>query len=469
MKAVILAGGSGTRLWPLSRRCFPKQFLKIGDDETLLQKTAGRLLSRVSPEDLVVITNEEYRFHVRAQLEHLYREPEDGHIICEPVGRNTAPAIALTIKYFMERCGADPNEVILISPSDHIITPEEKFARYLEAAEEVARTGHIVTFGVHPYRPETGYGYIQRGEPAPAEPTADGIQAYRVKRFVEKPDLELAKKYLLSGDYYWNSGMFAFTIGTMLDELKAHAPDIFEKMNVGFEEMLENFHRMPNISIDYAVMEKSKHVMVLPMDITWSDVGSWDSVHEILDKDENSNVKIGDVLDIDTKNSLIIGNRRLITTVGLEDVVVVETEDAVLVSRRGDAQRVKEVVGELRKYGKKQTEEHLTIYRPWGSYTVLEEGRRYKIKRIVVKPGARLSLQLHHHRSEHWVVITGTAKITIGDKVFFLHENESAYVPKSTPHRLENPGRVVLEIIEVQNGEYVGEDDIKRLDDEYGR
>ncbi|HHD11945.1 MAG TPA: cupin domain-containing protein, partial [Deltaproteobacteria bacterium] len=236
-----------------------------------------------------------------------------------------------------------------------------------------------------------------------------------------------------------------------------------------FEEMLENFHRMPNISIDYAVMEKSKHVMVLPMDITWSDVGSWDSVHEILDKDENSNVKIGDVLDIDTKNSLIIGNRRLITTVGLEDVVVVETEDAVLVSRRGDAQRVKEVVGELRKCGKKQTEEHLTIYRPWGSYTVLEEGRRYKIKRIVVKPGARLSLQLHHHRSEHWVVITGTAKITIGDRVFFLHENESAYVPKSTPHRLENPGRVVLEIIEVQNGEYVGEDDIKRLDDEYGR
>ncbi len=469
MKAVILAGGSGTRLWPLSRRCFPKQFLRIGDDETLLQKTARRLLSRVSPDELVVITNREYRFHVRAQLEHLYREPEEGHIICEPVGRNTAPAIALAIKYFLERCGAEEDDVILVSPSDHIITPEDRFLEYLDVAEKVARTGHIVTFGIHPYKPETGYGYIQReAEPTSVEPTTD-IKAYSVKRFVEKPDPELAQKYLLGGDYYWNSGMFAFTAGTMLEELKTHAPDVFKKMEVSFDEMLENFHTMPNISIDYAVMERSKRAMLLPMDITWSDVGSWDSVHEILEKDENNNVKIGHVLDVDTKNCLIIGNRRLVTTVGLEDVVVVETDDAILVSKREDTQRIKHVVGELKRHGKKEAEEHLTIYRPWGNYTVLEEGDRYKIKRIVVKPGAKLSLQLHHHRSEHWVVVRGTANITIGDRELFLHENESAYVPKTTPHRLENPGKVALEIIEVQNGEYVGEDDIKRLDDAYDR
>ena len=469
MKVAILAGGSGTRLWPLSRRCFPKQFLRIGDDETLLQKTARRLLSRVAPGELVVITNEEYRFHVRAQLEHLCGEHQEAHIICEPVGRNTAPAIALAIKYFTEVCGVDEDEVIFVSPSDHIITPEDRFTRYLDLAERVARDGYIVTFGVHPCRPETGYGYIQREkEPLKINP-ADDIHAYRVKRFVEKPSLELAQKYLLSGDYYWNSGMFAFTTATMLEELKIHAPEVFCNMETSFQQMLENFHTMPNISIDYAVMERSARVMVLPMDITWSDVGSWDSVHEILEKDENHNVKIGHVLDIDTKGSLIIGNRRLVTTVGLEDVVVVETDDAVLVSKREDTQRIKHVVGELRRYGKKEAEEHLTIYRPWGSYTVLEEGRRYKIKRIVVKPGGRLSLQLHHHRSEHWVVIQGTAKITIGEREFFLHENESAYVPKSTPHRLENPGKVALEIIEVQNGEYVGEDDIKRLDDAYGR
>lgn len=478
MKCVILAGGNGTRLWPLSRKSFPKQFLSIGDKETLFQKTVRRLLNYVDPEDLIIITNNNYRFHVKNQLNEIYRrlsidvEKLKDNIILEPVGRNTAPAIALAVKYIMDRLGSSEDEIIFVSPSDHIIAPEDKFTEYLKKAELLAKEGHIVTFGIHPYRPETGYGYIKRGESinkakdGSAEGNADErADAYRVERFVEKPDLETAKEYLLSGEYYWNSGMFAFSVRTIMEEFERHAPEIFARLNGSYEDILCNFNEMPNISIDYAVMEKSDRAVVLPMDITWSDIGSWDSVYEILDKDHNLNVKIGEVLDIDTKNSLIIGNRRLIATVGLEDMIVIETDDAILIAKKGQAQKVKDIVTQLKKHGKKEIDEHVTTYRPWGNYTVLEEGERYKIKRIVVYPGERLSLQMHHHRSEHWVVIKGTAKVTIDGKEMFVHENESVYVPKSTLHRLENPGKVPLEMIEVQIGEYVGEDDIKRFDD----
>jgi mannose-1-phosphate guanylyltransferase/mannose-6-phosphate isomerase len=290
-----------------------------------------------------------------------------------------------------------------------------------------------------------------------------------VERFTEKPDMETAMRYINEGDYYWNSGMFAFCIGMMMEEFGKHAPEIREMLDKNFDEMLSNFKQMPDISIDYAVAEKSEKVVTIPMDIYWNDIGSWDSLYDILDKDEKGNVKKGDVLAIDTKNSMIIGNKRHISTIGLDNCLVVETDDAILIAKKGDSQKVKDIVNSLKNMGRIETEEHVTTYRPWGSYTVLEEGPRYKIKRIVVKPEERLSLQMHYHRSEHWVVVKGTAKVTIGDREIFIHENESAYVPKSTIHRLENPGKVSLEIIEVQNGEYVGEDDIVRVDDYYGR
>ncbi len=464
MKSIVLAGGSGTRLWPVSRKGFPKQFMKINGDRSLLCQSIERLMKICNMEDLYIVTNESYKFHVKEELRNISKDIED-NMILEPVGRNTAPAIALTIKYCLDKLGCGYDEVIFVTPSDHIIKPIDKFTEHVKMAEAIAKEGYIVTFGITPDRPETGYGYIKKGGLLKGRKTG----GYRIDRFVEKPDFETAQKYLDSKDYFWNSGMFAFTIKDMLEELKNHAPEIYEKLDGSFEEVVQNFGNMPDISIDYAVMEKSDKSVVLPLDITWSDVGSWDSLFNILDADANRNVKVGNVIDVDTKNTLVIGNRRLISTIGLEDIIVVETDDAILIAKRGHTQKVKDIVNRLKKENRKEAVEHITIYRPWGSYTVLEEGPRYKIKRIVVKPGERLSLQMHHHRSEHWIVIKGTARVTTGKEEKFVHENESIYVPKSTPHRLENPGRIGLELIEVQNGEYVEEDDILRFDDTYGR
>jgi mannose-1-phosphate guanylyltransferase/mannose-6-phosphate isomerase len=464
MKAVILAGGSGTRLWPISRKGFPKQFMKVNGDKSLLCLSIERVLRVCNPEDLHIITNESYKFHVKEELRNV-SELLENNMILEPVGRNTAPAIALIIKYCVDKLGCGHDEVIFIAPSDHIIKPIDKFVEYVKKSEAIAKEGYIVTFGVKPDKPETGYGYIKKGELL-SEKSGTG---YKVSKFVEKPDLETALKYVESREYFWNSGMFAFTIRDMLEELRKHSPEIYNRLDRSFDDVVKDFGNMPDISIDYAVMEKSDKSVVMPVDISWSDVGSWDSFFEILENDENSNVKIGDVIAIDTKNTLVIGNKRLISTIGLENLIVVETDDAILVAQRGQTQKVKDVVRKLNKEDRKEAIEHTTIYRPWGSYTVLEEGPRYKIKRIVVKPGQRLSLQMHHHRSEHWVVIKGTAKVTTGEEEKFVHENESIYVPKSTPHRLENPGRIGLELIEVQNGEYVEEDDILRFDDIYGR
>jgi mannose-1-phosphate guanylyltransferase/mannose-6-phosphate isomerase len=479
MKAIILAGGSGTRLWPLSRRNYPKQFLKLNGDRSLLQQTIERLLNVVSPEDIVVLTNNDYKFHVLSDLNSLSMALPASNIILEPSSRNTAPAIALGTKYCIEKLGCSMDEVVFVCPSDHIIKPADKFAGYMTIAEEIAKNGYIVTFGIKPTRPETGYGYIKVRSHPPISPlTKGGIEEgsevrsqkfLEVERFVEKPDVETAKYYLKGGNYYWNSGMFAFSIGTIIEEFQRHAPGIMEIMDMNFEDMASNFPTMPDISIDYAVAEKSENVVTLPLDLYWNDIGSWDSLYDVLDKDENGNVKKGDVLTIDTKGTLILGNKRQISTIGLEDCMIVETDDAILVAKRGEAQMVKDIVNKLKGDSRAEIEEHITTYRPWGSYTVLEEGPRYKIKRIVVKPEEKLSLQMHYHRSEHWVVVKGTAKVKIGDKEIFIHENESAYVPKSTLHRLENPGKVSLEIIEVQNGEYVGEDDIVRIEDHYGR
>ena len=463
MKAVILAGGSGTRLWPLSRYGLPKQFIKLNGGKSLLCQTVERLAAVVPLHDIYVITNEDYRFHVQADLRSVSPTIEN-NVILEPVGRNTAPAIALVMKYCQEKLKSPKDEVIFICPSDHIIEPVEKFARYARQAETAAKAGSIVTFGIKPSRPETGYGYIKKG----GKPSADG-GVFKVEKFAEKPDAKTAEKYLADGNYYWNSGMFAFTIGTMLAEFKAHAAEISRKMPQTFAKMVADFKNMPSISIDYAVMEKSRKAAVLPIDILWSDVGSWDSLHEVIEPDGDGNVKVGDVLALDTKKTIIMGEKRLISTIGLKDLIIIDTTDALLIARRGQAQRVKEVVDILKERKRKEVVEHMTTYRPWGSYTILEEGPRYKIKRIVVKPGHKLSHQLHYHRSEHWIIVKGTAKVTLNGKASLVHENESTYVPKSTEHRLENPGKVPLEMIEVQNGEYVGEDDIVRFSDIYGR
>uniref|UniRef100_A0A7C4EL64 mannose-1-phosphate guanylyltransferase n=1 Tax=Thermodesulfovibrio aggregans TaxID=86166 RepID=A0A7C4EL64_9BACT len=467
MKFIVLAGGSGTRLWPASRKNFPKQFLKLSFSEdkkpqSFFQRTLKRILSYEA--DIYIVTNEKHKFYVLNQADEVLKNTKNTRveIVVEPVQRNTAPAIALGIKYALEK-SVSPQEVFFVCPSDHLIKPDEKFLSYIKKAEYLAEKGCIVTFGIKPKRAHTGYGYIK------VNTQSEDNSFYNVERFVEKPDIDTAIRYVEEECYFWNSGMFAFRADVIIEDFKRYSPELSEIFRKQYDEVIKDFQNLPDISIDYAVMEKTDRSVLIPLDIFWSDIGSWESLYEILDKDENGNAVLGEAVNIDTEGSLIVGDKRLITTIGLKDFVVVETQDALLIAKKGECQKVKEIVKILSERANPEVEEHLTVYRPWGSYTLLEKGLRYKIKRITVNPGQAVSLQMHHHRSEHWVVVKGTAKVRIGDTEQFVHENESVYVPKSTLHRLENPGKVPLEIIEVQVGEYVEEDDIKRFEDLYGR
>ncbi len=460
MKLVILAGGHGTRLFPLSRECMPKQFLHIAGNRSLLQQTILRFLGLVNPEDIVIITNKDYIFTVRAELKEI--GIEDVHIIEEPVGRNTAPAIALGIDYCKDVLGSSDSEMLFVTPSDALIRQEESFRKLVSEAENVASKGYIVTLGITPTKPETGYGYIH------AEGNAIGA-GFKVESFKEKPDLETAVKYLKDGHYFWNGGMFLFPIQTMQEELQAYCPEISELAGDGYEKLLGKFSTMPDISIDYAVAEKSQKMAVVPMkDIYWNDVGSFDAIDEVM-KAEDGNTIYGDTVTRDCKNVMILGSNRLVAGIGLEDLMIVDTPDVLLVAKKGHSQEVKKVVEQLKQDKRKEVSENVTMYRPWGSYTILAEGPGYKVKRIEVKPGGKLSLQMHYHRSEHWTVISGTGKCTLDDKSFIFRENESTFIPIGVKHRLENPGKIPLAIIEVQDGKYLGEDDIIRFDDVYGR
>lgn len=459
MKVIILAGGGGARLFPLSRTCFPKQFMKVGGDQSLLEQTLRRFLPVAKAADMVVVTNEKYFHHVKTELMNCGLQ--EVHVILEPIGRNTAPAIALAVQYCQDLLQAQPQEVLLVTPSDHIVKQRDLFVRAIRQGEVLAQQDKLVTFGIAPYKAETGYGYIEAGEPI-----QDG---FAVNSFKEKPDQDTAQTYVASGKYYWNSGMFAFTAAHIKQALANHQPDIFALLKQGYQQALAHFSKMPDISIDYAVAEKSKQVVTVPLTAYWNDIGSWDAIYEVLDKDEDGNAVKGDCLPIDCRNSLMLGRSRLIAGIGMEDLLVVETDDVIVVAQKGESQKVKNLVNEIRKRGRKEADEHMTMYRPWGSYTVLGEGPGYKMKRIVVQPRQQLSLQLHYHRSEHWIVTGGTAKVILGEKEMMVHENESVFIPMTTKHRLENPGRLPLEIIEVQNGKYLQEDDIVRFDDIYGR
>jgi mannose-1-phosphate guanylyltransferase/mannose-6-phosphate isomerase len=459
MKIVILAGGGGTRLFPLSRSSYPKQFLQIEGEQSLLAQTVTRFLAIAPPSDLLIVTNDAYQRHVQSELADC--NAQAAHILLEPVGRNTAPAIALAARYCLDKLGAAQNEVIFVSPSDHLIRSQPDFVAAVKKAEQIAGQDKIVTLGILPDKPEPGYGYIHA-----AEAWGDG---FSVESFKEKPDQITAQKYLAAGGYYWNSGMFAFTIDCLNAEFQKHQSDVYRILALPFDEMQLKFQQMPNISIDYAVAEKSQKMVVIPFQGYWNDIGSWDAIYEAMPKDEFGNAVRGDCLPLHCTNTLMMSRSRLLAGIGLEDLLVVETDDVIVVAHRGESQRVKELVTELKRQSRKEATENTTVYRPWGSYTVMGEGKGYKIKKIRVTSGQKLSLQLHYHRSEHWVVIGGTAKVTVAQMKKMVHRNESVYIPPATKHRLENPGKIPLEIIEVQNGDYLEEDDIVRFADNYGR
>jgi mannose-1-phosphate guanylyltransferase/mannose-6-phosphate isomerase len=464
---VILSGGAGTRLWPLSRELYPKQLLALTGERTMIQETAARLqgLEASSP---VVVCNDAHRFLVAEQLRQIGVEPRA--IVLEPVGRNTAPAIALAALAALKTSGKE-DPVLLVLPADHVIRDITAFQMAVVTALPAAERGAFATFGVVPHGPETGYGYIRRGE-------ALG-PAYRIAGFVEKPNIERAQAFIASGDHYWNSGMFVFRARRYLEELERLAPAIAAASRKSFDAAktdldfvrvdAKSFAACPSDSIDYAVMEKTADAVVVPLDAGWSDVGSWASLHAASDADSNGNVSRGDVLVEGSTNCYLYSESRLVAAVGLDDHVVVETKDAVLVAPKSRVQDVKALVGRIKEMGRYEHSLHREVFRPWGSYDSLENGSRFQVKRLSVKPGAQLSLQLHHHRAEHWVVVSGTARITRGEETFILEENQSTYIPIGVKHRIENPGKIPLQVIEVQSGSYLGEDDIVRFEDRYGR
>jgi mannose-1-phosphate guanylyltransferase/mannose-6-phosphate isomerase len=474
---VVLAGGSGTRLWPLSRDLFPKQLINLFSDHTMLQNTVLRLSGLENLTAPIVLCNEKNRFMTAEQFRAIDVTPEA--IILEPVGRNTAPAIAVAA---LKACQVHPEAVLLVLPADHHILYPDRFHDALKTGVSFTEKGFLITFGIVPTAPETGYGYIRKGTPLGTrnEPdTLDGKTAYEIERFVEKPDLKTAETYVASGDFCWNSGMFMFKAAIVLEELKKYAPEMVasceESIAKGREDLdffrlnPEAFASCPGDSIDYAVMEKTDRGAMIPMDAGWNDLGSWEALWQVGDKDANDNVLKGDVMAHDVKNSYLHSTGRLISAVGLENHIVVETADAVLISPRNRVQDIKRLVDRLKSDRRIESSAHRKVYRPWGASESIQTSDRFKVNRLTVKPGERLSLQKHFNRAEHWIVVRGTALVDKADDHFLLKEDESTYIPAGTTHRLENPGRIDLELIEIQTGSYLGADDIERFADDYGR
>ncbi|GAB7082015.1 mannose-1-phosphate guanylyltransferase/mannose-6-phosphate isomerase [Megalodesulfovibrio paquesii] len=458
-QAVILAGGSGTRLWPLSRAMLPKQLLALKGSRTLLQETVDRSLAAFPQERIHVVTNEEHIFEVKKQLKPIGQELT-ANVLSEPIGRNTLPAILLAMASIADR---DPEALVAVFPSDHFIHHPEKWTTALARGCELAAQGWFVTFGIIPDKPETGYGYINKAE-------ALGENAFRVAGFVEKPDLERAKTFVSSGDFFWNSGMFVFSLPAFLEAVERYQPELFKWWQQrGERPLVAGYGTLPDISVDYGIMEQVDRIAMVAGDFGWDDLGSWEALYRLGMKDEQGCVVEGDVLAVDCKNSLLFSRGAKLAAAGVENIIVVQTKDATLVCSMEQVQKVKDVVQLLKTQGSPLVTTHVTVHRPWGSYTVLEESSFYKLKRIVVLPGAKLSLQMHHHRSEHWVVISGTALVQVGEEEKILVENQSVDIPKATKHRLSNPGKVPVEIIEIQNGPYLEEDDIVRFEDVYGR
>jgi mannose-1-phosphate guanylyltransferase/mannose-6-phosphate isomerase len=466
---VLLSGGSGTRLWPVSRAKHPKQLYALASEQTMLQETALRLNGQDNVAPPLVICNDEHRFFIAEQLRALGISPED--IVLEPVGRNTAPAAAVAALLLAEK---DPHAVMVMLPADHVIADLDTFRQAVAKASELAADGRLVTFGIVPTAPETGYGYIQRTDEALE---CGGV--YPVRQFVEKPDAATAQDYLTDGGYYWNSGIFVFRADSYLAALEKFKPEILapvqEAIAKGQKDLDflrlddEAFASCISDSIDYAVMEHTEDAVVIPVDMGWNDIGSWSALWDIGDKSEDGNVVMGDVITHDTRNSYIRAEKRLVATVGIDDLIVIETPDVVFVGSRDKAQDLKAIVETLKAEGRDEWDGHTRVFRPWGYYETLELGERFQVKRLMVKPQSVLSLQMHHHRAEHWVVVNGTAKVTRGEEEILVSENESVYIPIGETHRVENPGMVDLHLIEVQSGTYLGEDDIVRFEDVYGR
>ena len=467
--AIILAGGRGTRFWPLSREAWPKQMLHIAGEDTLLRQTIKRLDGFHPPVNIWIVTTKSLAQDIRFHLRALGKESEKIKFIIEPIGKNTASAIGLAAVILNK---VSPNVIMMVMPSDHVIRDTGQFQERLRWAIDAAGQGYLVTFGIKPNRPEIGYGYIRVGH---AFESSDG-EIFHAEEFLEKPDLKTAEALIQQRNFYWNSGIFVWKVSKILKEIETHLPNlskglkkIGEVNDLNDDTLREIYSSFENISIDYGVLEKSHDVLVIPSDFGWSDLGSWATLSEVLEKDKSGNIKQGNLVDVGSENSILIACDRVMATIGLKDMVVVDTPDATLVSPKEMVQEVRKVVEILKRNQREEHVIHRTVERPWGNYTVLEKGDRYKIKRIVLHPKAKLSLQVHHHRSEHWVVVSGTAKVTRGEEVFDVRPNESTFIPISVKHRLENPGLIPLQIIEVQNGDYVEEDDIERFEDEYHR